>query len=47
MGRIVTALLLSIISSSIWFRLAEAKDTRPKLLLIVADDLGNSDILRL
>jgi arylsulfatase len=44
MGRIVTALLLLVFSSSIWLGLAEAKDTKPNILLIVADDLGYSDI---
>ena len=44
MSRIVTALLLLITSSSIWLGLAEAKDTRPNILLIVADDMGYSDI---
>ena len=44
MGRIVSALLGLITLSSVWPGLAEAQDIRPNILLIVADDLGYSDI---
>ena len=44
MARIVSALLGLITFSSVWLGLAEAQDSRPNILLIVADDMGYSDI---
>ena len=44
MGRIVTALLMLITLFSVEFRVADGQETRPNILLIVADDLGYSDI---
>jgi arylsulfatase len=44
MRHIIPGLLLLISLFSIGFGLAEAKDTRPNILLIVVDDMGFSDI---
>jgi arylsulfatase A-like enzyme len=44
MSRIITAFVLLISSVSVWIGLAEGKETQPNILLIVADDLGYSDI---